>query len=187
MNIFAETERLILREILPSDKEAMFELDTDPEVHLYLGSHPAGKMEDIEENIAFIRQQYIDNGIGRWALIEKSTGNFIGWGGLKLMKQLTNHHIDYYDLGYRLIKRYWGKGFATEAARAALAYGFDQLNQDKIYAIADIRNAASRHTLEKCGLRFIEQFDFQGEVHGWFEINAPLAIDQIHNPSLPSK
>lgn len=170
MNVFAETDRLILRELLPSDKEGMFELDTDPEVHRYLGNHPVSQMEQIEEAIAFIRQQYVDNGIGRWALVEKSTGNFMGWGGLKLMKELTNGHINYYDLGYRLIKKYWGKGFATEASGVSLDYGFEKLKQDKIYAMADVRNSASRHTLEKSGLHFIEQFNYKGEEHDWFEI-----------------
>ena len=144
MEIFAETERLILRELLPSDKGGMFELDTDPEVHLYLGNHPLSQMEQIEEAIAFVRQQYTDNGIGRWALIEKSTGDFIGWGGLKLMKELINGHLNYYDLGYRLIKTYWGKGFATEAARASLDYSFEKLKQDKIYAMADSKNKIGR-------------------------------------------
>ena len=180
MKIFAETERLVLRELLPEDKEGMFELDTNPEVHKYLGNHPVHTMEQIEETIQFIRQQYIDHGIGRWALIEKSTGDFIGWGGLKLMRQLTNHHIDYYDLGYRLIKRYWGKGYATEATIASLNYAFKELKQEKIYAMANVNNIASRHILEKSGLHFVEKFYHEGEEHDWFEISAPLTTDQIH-------
>lgn len=92
MKIFAETERLILREILPSDIDGMFELDSDPEVHKYLGNKPVTTREQISDAINFIRQQYIDNGIGRWAIIDKKTNDFIGWTGLKFVTELTNNH-----------------------------------------------------------------------------------------------
>lgn len=79
-------------------------------------------------NNVLIRQQYIDNGIGRWAIIEKKTNDFIGWTGLKFVTDLTNNHKHYNDLGYRLRKKYWGKGIATETAFASLSYAFDKLN-----------------------------------------------------------
>lgn len=170
MKAFIETERLILREIILSDKESLFELDTDPAVHQYLGHNPLVDMEQVEEMISNIRQQYIDNGIGRWAVVEKSTGDFLGWGGFKLVRGLINNHTNYYDLGYRLIKRYWGKGFATELANGSLKYGFEKLMLDKIHAFADAGNKGSRHVLEKAGLHFIEKFDYEGEEHDWFEI-----------------
>ena len=122
MKIFAETERLILREILPTDVEGMYQLDADPDVHKYLGNKPVTSREQTLEVINFIRQQYIDNGIGRWAIINKKSNEFLGWTGLKLVTDETNHHKNYYDLGYRLIKKYWGKGIATESACASLDY-----------------------------------------------------------------
>ena len=69
MKIFAETERLILRELLPTDAEGMFEMDGDPEVHLYLGNNPVKSIEQSEADIEFIRKQYIEKCIGRWAVI----------------------------------------------------------------------------------------------------------------------
>src|SRR5918993_1172509 len=96
-----ETERLILREFLPSDDEGMFELDSNPEVHKYLGENPSHTIEQAREMIANIRQQYAENGIGRWAAIEKETGNFIGWSGLKFIREYENNRIHYYDVGYR--------------------------------------------------------------------------------------
>jgi len=170
MKIFAETERLILREILPADEDGLFQLDSDPEVHKYLGNNPIKNIEQSRDAIKRIRQQYIDNGIGRWAIIEKSTNSFVGWTGLKLMKELTNNHIEHYDLGYRLIKKYWGKGFATETVRPSLDYGFDNLKQDNIYAMTHIDNLASRNILEKSGLKFIETFDLNGIKKNWFKI-----------------
>src|SRR5690606_254622 len=114
MKIFVTTHRLILREILPTDLEGMFELDSDPEVHRFLGNQPVKTMEESKALINYIRQQYIDHGIGRWAITDKQTGEFMGWTGLKFVTKETNNHKDYYDLGYRLIKRFWGKGIATE-------------------------------------------------------------------------
>jgi ribosomal-protein-alanine N-acetyltransferase len=170
MEIFAETERLILRELVPSDDKGIFELDSDADVHIYLGRQPIRDIGQARKVIEFIRQQYIDNGIGRWAIIERSTNNFIGWTGLKLIKEPTNNHINYYDLGYRLIKKYWGQGIATESAKAALAYGFNKLKQNEIYAMADVNNLSSGNVLEKAGLSFIEEFIYENEPHNWYKV-----------------
>jgi len=171
MKIFTETERLILREILPTDIDGIFELDSDPEVHRYLPGHPIQNKEQAMEAIAFIRQQYIDNGIGRWAVVDKKTNDFIGWAGLKLITEPINNHINYYDLGYRLIKKYWGQGIATEAAHASLLYAFDNLNVNEVYAIADYENAASNKILTKVGLTCIETFIHNGIKCNWYKID----------------
>ncbi|TCD29057.1 N-acetyltransferase [Pedobacter psychrodurus] len=170
MKIFAETARLILRELMPTDAEGMFEMDSDPDVHLYLGNKPVKTIEQSKAEIEFIRKQYIDNDIGRWAVIEKATGNFMGWSGLKLIKETVNNHSHYYDLGYRFSKRYWGKGFATETAIAARDYGFNELKLNEIIGIADVGNLGSIHVLEKVGLKRINIFDYHGIKHHWMKI-----------------
>lgn len=171
MKIFIETERLILREILPIDEKGLFELDSNPNVHTYLGNNPVENIDQIREVIKMIRQQYIDNGIGRWAIIDKQTNDFIGWTGLKFETETINNHRQYYDLGYRLIEKYWGKGIATEATKATLKYAFDELNLTEIYAICDIGNIASKNVLEKSGLKIIETFELDGIKHLWFRIS----------------
>lgn len=171
MKTFAETERLILREILPTDVDGLFELDADPEVHRYLGNKPVTDKNQIVDVIKFIRQQYIDNGIGRWAIIDKKTNEFIGWTGLKFVTEITNNHKNYYDLGYRLIKKYWGQGIATETAFASLEFAFDKLNADEVYAMADCENDGSNKILKKVGLNFIETFDLDGIKHNWYKID----------------
>jgi RimJ/RimL family protein N-acetyltransferase len=170
MKIFLETERLILREILPSDLDGLFELDSDPEVHRYLGNQPVKDKTQIVEIIQFIRQQYLDYGIGRWAVVDKQSKEFMGWAGLKWITTPINNHVHYYDLGYRLIKKHWGKGIATESAQAALIYAFEQLNAQAVYAMADCENIGSNHVLQKVGLHFVETFDFEGIVHNWYKI-----------------
>lgn len=168
MNIFIQTDRLILREILPTDVDGMFALDSDPEVHKYLGNKPVTSKEQVVAVINFIRQQYIDNGIGRWAVIDKHTNDFMGWAGLKFVTELTNNHQNYYDLGYRLRKKYWGQGIATEAAKASLQYAFEQLKTHEVYAMADCENIGSNKILKKLGLQFIKKFDFDGIEHNWY-------------------
>lgn len=170
MEIFAETERCILREILPEDLEGMYDLDSDPEVHTYLGNTPLTDKAQAADMIDFIRQQYIDNGIGRWAVVDKRTNEFMGWTGLKYIKDEINHHINFYDIGYRFRKKYWGKGIATETAQASLKYAFNTLDINEVYALADVNNAGSNKVLKKIGLRFIEEFDFEGTPHNWYKI-----------------
>jgi [ribosomal protein S5]-alanine N-acetyltransferase len=171
MKIFAETDRFLLREILTTDINEMFELDSDPEVHKYLGNKPVRNKEQIENVINSIRQQYIDHGIGRWAIIDKTTNQFIGWAGLKLVTEDTNNHKNFYDIGYRLIKKYWGQGIATETAIATLEYAFDKLNIDTVYASAHCENEGSNKILKKIGLNFIETFYYQDIKCNWYKID----------------
>ena len=171
MKIFAVTDRLILRDILESDEDGFFELDSNPNVHTYLGRKPVTNIEQSREVIKMVRQQYTDNGIGRWAIIDKSTNEFIGWTGLKLIKETINNHTDFYDLGYRLIEKYWGKGIATETAIATLKYAFETMQLSVVYGMCDIENIASGNVLKKAGLQFIETFDREGIEHNWFKIS----------------
>ncbi len=173
MKIFAETERLILRELMESDLEGMFELDSNPEVHKYLGNKPVKTKEQTKEAIQFIRQQYIDRGIGRFAAVERSSGDFIGWTGLKLNtgdKETLGDKSDFHDIGYRFIPRYWGKGYATESSVAMLDFGFKELGIDTIFGAAEIGNIASNKVLQKIGLKYVEQFLYEGEMINWYEL-----------------
>ena len=173
MTILLETDRLLLRELLPTDDAGMFEMDADPAVHRYLGNKPVTRIEQSRELFAFVRRQYAENGIGRWAVEDKNTGEFLGWSGLKLHPGPTNGHSNYYDLGYRFLRRHWGRGYATETAHASVRYGFDTLGLPRICGIADVRNLASNLVLQKAGLRFGATFDLDGVPHHWYEQDNP--------------
>lgn len=171
MEILIETERLLIRELVPTDVEGMFDLDSNPEVHQYLGKQPVQSKEEAIGVLNFIRQQYSDHGIARWAMVDKKTGDFIGWTGFKYITDLTNNHVNYYDLGYRLRQKYWGMGIATEAAMACLEYGFNQLGFQEVFATADCENAGSNNILTKLGFTRIETFDLDGEPHHWYRLD----------------
>lgn len=188
MKIYAETGRLILREILPEDAERMFALDSDPEVHRYLGNNPVTDIVQSRDTIEFVRQQYLDFGIGRWAVIEKATGNFTGWSGLKFMTEEVNGHINFHDIGYRFIKQYWGRGYATESAKAAMEYGFNQLKLKEIFGMADVDNVGSNHVLQKIGLSYENVFERHGIMHNWYSLGPPTPeggarIERLTDPA----
>lgn len=171
MKIHIETARLLLRDLEEDDVHGMFELDSDKEVHTYLGNKPVKTLEEAKKNIDFIRIQYRENGIGRWAVEEKATGDFVGWSGFKLITEPINGREMYYDLGYRFIKRAWGQGYATETALASLEYGFTQLGQSNIYGMADIEHASSNRILQKIGMMKVNEFTYEDIVHNFYQIS----------------
>ncbi len=174
MQFYIGTERLIMRDLLPTDDEGMFELDSDADVHKYVGGRPVKTIEESRRVIEHVRAQYLANGIGRWAVIEKSASKFIGWAGLKLITEPIGDRVNYYDLGYRFIKPSWGKGFGSEAALASVEYGWNIMNLQEINAIANIDNAASRRILEKTGMEFHGTFDYDGCEHAWYGMPRPI-------------
>jgi len=173
MEVFIETERLIIRPILAGDDEAMFRMDSDPDVMKYIGRAPVTDIEETREIIRFVQQQYEDHGIGRWAMAHKNTNEFIGWTGYKFMTNKVNGHTGFYDFGYRLQQAHWGKGYATEAAIASLQYGIEKLGYKDIYAMTDINNAASRRILEKIGFKLVEIFAYDDSSYKWREPGEP--------------
>ncbi|MFZ1359725.1 MAG: GNAT family N-acetyltransferase [Saprospiraceae bacterium] len=180
MKIYAETERLVLRAFVEEDAISFFEMDSDPLVHIYLGNNPITTIEQAASTIANIRKQYVDFGIGRWAVIEKCSGAFIGWSGLKFIDYKDNEHINFHDVGYRLMPKYWGKGYATESAKVSIKYGFEAMNLEEIIGTNHVDNLASRKALEKCGLKFVETFDWKGNQCNWFKITKSEYEDE-HN------
>ena len=158
---------------MPADAAGMFALDSDPEVHRFLGNQPTQTLAQSQAVIEFVRGQYRVNGIGRWAVELRATGEFLGWAGLKLVQEPLNGHVGFHDIGYRFIRQFWGQGFATEAARASVAYGFDVLSLPVLYAAADMHNLASRAVLAKAGLRHAGEFDYEGVPTAWLEAHSP--------------
>lgn len=167
-----ESENLYYRKFLPEDAPLLFELDSDPDVHRYLGNKPYTQMSQAQEYVAFVMQQYEQSGVGRMAAFIKETDEFIGWAGLKLVENLNGRHR-FYDVGYRLLPQFWGRGYATESARFFVEYGFTTLNLPVIIGTALMANVASRRALEKTGLVQTETFDYNGEEAVWLEIANP--------------
>lgn len=170
MSIIIETERLLLREILDTDLEGMFALDNNPNVHHYLGKNPILTIDKSQDYINNIRKQYLENGIGRYAVILKETNQFIGWCGIKYITEPENGHVNFHEIGYRFIEEFWGKGFGYESAKAWLDYGFNTMNIKTIYASANLENTGSRKILEKIGMHPKNEFEWNGIPCLWYEL-----------------
>lgn len=176
MKIHIETERLILRDLEEFDAEGIFALDSDPAVHEYLGKKPISTMQQAQEIIVHVRRQYIENGIGRWAIVDKKTNDFIGWTGLKYEKSIIDEA--YFDLGYRLRQKYWGQGIATETAVESLKYGFNQLGLEEICALAAVGNLGSNRVLQKVGMNLVGPYTLDGEPHHWYRLSKEDWVNQ---------
>ena len=150
MSIIVETERLVLREYTEEDAPAFFRLNSDPEVMRYVPDKP---MKNVDEarNVLITHPlvDYRQRGFGRWACILKSNGEHIGFCGPKYLPEIGE-----VDLGFRFTRANWGKGYATEAARASVQDAFDRLNLDQIVGLAEPENHASIRVLEKIGMQF---------------------------------
>lgn len=99
-----ETNRLIMRPFEERDAEGLFLLDSNPEVMKYVGGVVSTKIEQSQQMIEFIQKQYKENGVGRLAVIEKSTNTLIGWSGLKYLTSEINGMKNVYELGYRFYR-----------------------------------------------------------------------------------
>ncbi len=174
MKVIIETERLILRELDYIDEKDMFEMDSDPEVHIYLGNRPVKSIIEITRAIESLKKQYQENGIARWAVLNKNTNEFVGWSGLKYFNEPLNGRNHFYELGYRFKKKHWGKGFATESSIAILDYGFKKLKIDTIFAIADSKNLKSKKILARLGFTFQETFMHESSPTDWFELKKTI-------------
>ena len=170
MNLILETDRLILRELKLSDAEAFFAMDNNPNVHKYLWNKPVQKIEETIEVIVFVRKQYVDNGIGRFAMISKETNEFVGWAGLKYNTEIVNNKINFYDIGYRLDEKFWGKGYASEATFAWLKYAFETMKIKTMEAAAHTDNVASNKILQKIGMQMTEQYLEDDVSWNWYEL-----------------
>jgi ribosomal-protein-alanine N-acetyltransferase len=168
MKVILETDQLLLREYVEDDAEAFFKLNSDPEVLRFV---PDKALLNVEQ----ARQILIDHpiadyrkyGFGRGACILKSTGENIGFAGLKYLEELGE-----VDVAYRLMPAHWGQGLATETALASVRFGFADLGLKRIIGLVMPENVASVRVLEKAGLRYAVTITFWGHEFSKYVVNA---------------
>ncbi len=165
-NYLFETRRFKFRQLELVDAHWFFQLNNDPEVIKYTGDPP---FESIQAAEAFLRNydHYEKYGYGRWAVVNKESGEVLGWCGLRHVEEL-----DATDLGFRFFRKFWGQGCATEAATGCLKYGFEQLGLQRIIGRAMVLNKASVRVLEKTGMRMLGKMEFAEHPGVLFELNS---------------
>lgn len=161
-----ETERTYLRELTIADAESFYRLNLDEEVLQYTGDVA---FDSINHAKTFLEKydQYAKFGVGRWAVIHKETEAFLGWCGLKFTATSNE-----YDIGFRFFKKHWNQGYATETAKACVDYGLHTLQIKSIVGRAMKTNTASVKVLEKIGLHYERDFDFDGNIGVIYSIQA---------------
>lgn len=148
---------MTLRKFTADDVDNLCGLDGDPEVMRFLTGGKATPRDVIEAETLprFLRCYELYDGFGYWAAIEKASGEFLGWF---LFRPSEGGDPGDVELGYRLKKSAWGKGYATEGSRALIDKGFTELGARRVFAETMAVNAASRRVMEKSGLKFARTF-----------------------------
>jgi len=173
MRIFLETERLVLRQFTEDDLDNLFDLDGDPDVMRFInGGRPTPLVQVRHEILpTYLRPSRIP-GFGTWVALERSSGGFLGWFGFRPPKDGST---DDPELGFRLRKSGWGKGYATEGFARSYPKGFSEYSVRRVFAMTMTVDIASRRVMEKAGLKFVRTLvldwpDYvEGAEHGGVE------------------
>lgn len=174
MTTIIETERLILRTWKKEDAETYFQINQDPMVTEFLPK--ALTMEQVNDFILSVNQHQTKHGYTLWAAELKETGELMGFIGLNYT-DWESHFTPAVELGWRLGSPYWGKGFATEGAKASLAYGFKQCDLKEIVSFTVPGNVRSIRVMQKIGLIRDLNGDFE---HPKLSISHPLSKHVLH-------
>ncbi len=163
------TERLILRNWCEGDRQAFFEMNADPKVmRFFERTRNRAEADELFDRLAaeIHRKRY-----GFWAMELRKTGQVIGFTGLRDI-DFDATFTPAVEIGWRLLARHWGNGYATEAARACLAHGFEQMGLAEIVSFAVVENWPSRRVMERIGMHREPEFDFD---HPSIKPGSPLA------------
>ena len=163
-----DTQRLSFRPINPGDFESLLRMNSDPEVMRYVGDGSIRNHDQMLLELDMLISHYTRKpGLGIWALESKDSSSFIGAAGLVYYDNTTE-----IEVGYRILKEYWNKGYATEAAIGILRYGFETLGLKKIVCSAHVDNTASRKVMEKTGMKLIDHRFHYSCMQAYYEIGS---------------
>jgi len=170
-----ETGRLLL---VPWSDEYFDEfagLCGDAEAMRFISRGRPLSRDDVGEIVASTRSTWEEYGFGPWAAIEKSSGCWVGRIGLNLLRDWPGP--DKWEVGYELVPRFWGRGLATEGARRAIRFAWEETSLNRIVSVTVPDHRASRRVMEKCGLTFQAEVAWRGTRVVWYAIDRPESPD----------
>ena len=153
-----QTDRLQLRQWLPEDLAAFAEMNADPEVMKFLPGVMTREDSDHFQS-SRIDRHFLDYGYGPWAVERKDTNEFIGYVGL-MWQTFDSSFTPALEVGWRLARQHWGRGFATEAGRRSLAIAFDVVNESEVVSMTVPQNTRSRAVMRRIGMTYDAADDF---------------------------
>jgi [ribosomal protein S5]-alanine N-acetyltransferase len=174
-----ETERLLFRPFTFEDLPQLIEQRSDPDVNRYLGGKRLQNPEFLSKRIHFYIECFAKFGFGSCVMIWKETGAFIGSAGLQPLEDTGE-----IEVGYSLMKKYWGQGIATEAARAWMDFGFREKGLDRIVAVAVVENKASQRIMKKLGMRYEKSEEHWGEICNFYGVSKEEFLGAKYEESL---
>ena len=143
-----ETERLLLRRFTPNDFDALFEIFSNPQVTKYFGE---GDTPSKEETLSLLNKYtdlyWQEHHLGKWAVVYRESRELIGFCGFTMIRKIP-------EIAYLIAEEFWGLGLATEAANAALRYGFEVMKVEQVIAFTRPENIPSKRVLEKVGMTY---------------------------------
>ena len=166
-----ETARLFLRPFNKNDIDAVYTMRSDADVMRFI-REPQTRRGEAESWINLTSSRWEKEKIGFCAVIEKSSNQFIGWCGLWRLKE-----TDEIEVGYALVKDFRGQGYASEAAKALLIYGFDRLNFREIVAVARPENRNSWRVMERLGMTY----DYTGKFYECELVHYSITKEEFFN------
>lgn len=165
MSLYLETDRLYLRPFEEKDAPFLYELNSDEEVMRYTGDIPFADVEAARkfavDYITLPDSQLRLYNMGRLAVIRKEDEAFLGWSGLK-----KHQEYGFVDIGYRFIKKYWNKGYATESGKVVVKHAFEDHNLELLVAQVHELNYGSQVVAQKLGMHLIHRFLWEGREPG---------------------
>jgi RimJ/RimL family protein N-acetyltransferase len=151
------TPLLTLIPLETAHAEILFRINQTEDVLRYFPTTTPPPLERVQRFIASQQEHWDEHGYGNWGIVPNGETQIVGWVGLQYLPELNETEV-----GYLLDTPYWGKGFATEAARASIGFGFARCNLKHIIALVHPENLASRRVIEKCGMTYIETIHLWG-------------------------
>lgn len=151
------THQLILRPFDPADAAPLQRIYRQEGVLRYFPNPEPPPLERVERFLQAQAAHWEEHGYGNWAVVPRGQAEIAGWAGLWFISETGETEV-----GYLLGRDYWGKGYATEAARAAVADGFERCGLEQIIGLTHPENIASQRVLVKCGMRLLDQAPYWG-------------------------
>ena len=162
-----ETERLIFREIDPSDFNALHNMFRDPEVMRYISDIKTEK--DTAEWIQLVQKSYQEKGYGPWAVVLKDEDILIGYCGIYLQEDVDGR--DEVELLYGFQKTYWNKGYGTESAKATFIYSQNTFNINRFISLVEYQNIGSENVAKKVGMKIEKNIKRSGRSYKLYAIS----------------
>lgn len=151
------TPLLSLVPLEPAHAEVLYRIYQTEVVLRYFPTLTPPPLEKVRRFILSQQEHWDKYGYGNWGILPEGENQITGWAGLQYLPEL-----DETEVGYLLDKPFWGKGFATEAARGSIQFGFERRNLDHIIALVHPENYPSRRVIEKCGMTYVQTIHLWG-------------------------